>query len=130
MPNITFYAPQFLHEQLQQRGLGRGENTIRRDLERYYTLIDIATQRVQQMLSQNELDLLRDALNGTEVQPELVRYLPQALVDAVGDARHDGLCEKWGVDAHALAEKLSKLSLLEAVALVDSIERFWESQRE
>jgi hypothetical protein len=125
MPNITVYFPNTIKRELDSRGLGNGENVVARDLERYYTLL----AQAKPALTEQEMNLLRDTFNGVLVQAELVPFLPRVLADAVAEARADGLDEKWGVDADALAEKMLNLSTVQALALVDSIEQFWESQR-
>jgi hypothetical protein len=127
MPNLTAYIPAPVLAELKKRGLGSGENVVRRDLERYYALLSIAMQRVS--LTQQELNLLCDVLNGVEIHTGLLPYLPQVLADAVGDARKDGYDEKWGVDTDALAEKIRSLSVLDALAIVDAVEQFWESRQ-
>lgn len=130
MPNITFYAPVDLEQRLRQRGLGNGGNVVARDLERYYDLIAVAAQTVRGQLSEEEFNFLCDALHGLDVPRELLPHLQQVVLGAVGDARADGLDERWGVDAEALAEKLSSFSRRELIALLDEVEQFWESQRE
>lgn len=127
MPNLTVYFPEQLHQQLRQRGLGDGENVVKRDLERYYALLELSLKRVA--FSEAEWDYLRDAMNGIIFSQELIPYLPRALADSVKDASFDGLGEKWGVDVDALVEKILRLSPTEALAVVDAVECFWEGQK-
>lgn len=79
MPNLTVYFPEQLHQQLRQRGLGDGENVVKRDLERYYALLELSLKRVA--FSEAEWDYLRDAMNGIIFSQELIPYLPRALPD-------------------------------------------------
>ncbi|GIV22171.1 MAG: hypothetical protein KatS3mg023_3922 [Armatimonadota bacterium] len=120
----------YLHDAVQSEALRRGhgnrENVVNRDLSRYYTLLRVCLGAVA--LSDQEWDYLRDALNGTIFSAELIPYLPHALADAVKDASFDGLGEKWGVDANALAGKILELSPAEALAVVDAVECWWEAQ--
>lgn len=127
MPNINIYLPASIHEVLKKRGLGSGENIIKRDLERYYTLLEHSLKRVS--ISEREWDYLRDALNGTIFTPEIIPYLPRALADAVKDSAFDGIGEKYGVDVDALLEKILNLSPSEALAVVDAVECWWEQQK-
>ncbi len=94
----------------------------RRDLERYYALLDHELARVE--LSEAEASLICDALNGTLMDPHSYRLLWAEVADAV---RLDGLDAKWGVDGDALVERLRALSPGAMMAVVDAVERFWLS---
>lgn len=124
--NVYIYPD--LEHQLRERGYGKGEeNVVARDLTRYYELLRLALKRVH--LTAKEWNFLYDALNGMMVTTELLPYLPQAIAQAAVDASYDGFAEKWDVDVEELYAKLSHMTPLEAVAVVDAVERFWEHQR-
>ncbi len=127
MPNVNIYLPAELFSHLRRRGLGSGENIIRRDIERYYALLEHSMQRVS--FTPQEWDYLRIALHGTIFDQHIVPYLPRAIADAVKDASFGGLGEKLGVDVYALIEKILNLSHCEALAVIDAIECFWEGQK-
>lgn len=90
----------------------------RRDLERYYKLLDLHRPR----FTEAEACLIMDAYNGTLIESELCRYPWIQVKDAI-DVR--GLDAKWGVDAEALLAKLLDLTPAEGMSLLDAFERFW-----
>jgi len=94
---------------------------VRRDLERYYTLLASAESELDFSLS--ELQCIYDICNGTMFEPALVDPLVSANVeDAFCHADYD---KKWKVDKQALITKLKALTPLQSWALVTKIERFW-----
>jgi hypothetical protein len=92
--------------------------TVRRDLTRYYFLLP----RALPTFSDAEASLIVDALNGTIFHPETIGLLWAEIDEAV---RNAGLAEKWRVDGAALVSRLRDLSFVEALAIVDAVERFW-----
>jgi hypothetical protein len=91
-----------------------------RDLERYYTLLDLALTQVQ--LSDGEASLIVDAMNGTLINLQAAQLLPAEIEDAIA---LDSLDRKWEVDGAALVAKLQGMSLLQRMAICDAVERFW-----
>lgn len=80
-------------------------------------------------LSEAEMNLVRDALNGAWLvdRPEGIQTMLWAEVtDAIKLNQAD---TKHGVDGAALVEKLRGLTYAQAVALVDSVERWWLEDR-
>jgi hypothetical protein len=76
--------------------------------------------------SEAEWNLLRDACNGWATTSEPPEILVQGLKLQVADViANDFLDSKWQVDKDMLAEKLHKLTPLQAIAVVESIERWW-----
>ncbi len=102
---------------------GRGEQAglvAKRDLERYYHLLDHELRRIN--LTEGEAMLLCDACNGLIFEPYSIPLLWANVDDAI---RLDGLDAKWHVDGPELVAKLRALTRGQAFAVVDAIERFW-----
>lgn len=115
-----FELEAFLKERVEP---GRSINqVVARDIERYYQALDLA--RAQVDLTQGEASLIVDALNGTFIDMNAMQFLAMEIEDSLAD----GLAEKWGVDGLALVQKLKTYSLLQKMAIVDSIERFWKGE--
>lgn len=110
---------------LDERGDNRSEG-IRRDGLRYYRLLADTRRVLRDQFTEPELALLCDACNGWCIlSPEDCRSIDHQVADA---CRLDRLHEKWGVaDPLNLVARLRGLTLLEAVALCDAIERFWHA---
>ncbi len=103
-----------------------GENrsgTISKMLSRYlYTLAD-SRRRLREMLSDAEMSLILDTLNGTGFFDE---HAPIFIDAEISDAISlDHLDEKWSVDGPALIAKLRTLSYADKLAIVDASERWW-----
>lgn len=94
---------------------------VARDVQRYYDLLALALAQVQ--LSMGEASLIVDALNGS-VRDE---HLAQALDYEISDSLQDGLAEKWKIDGPALVAQIRGWSLLQRMAVVDGVERFWSN---
>lgn len=92
------------------------------DLERYYTLLSASVP----MFKFEEVMLLVDALNGTIHEAHSIRLLWAEIADAI---KYDKIDEKWAVNGSDLIERLRDLSLGETYALVDAIERIWNSPK-
>lgn len=52
-----------------------------------------------------------------------------AWAEVVDADRLDGLGEKWGVDAAALADRMQRMSAGAQVALAEVVERFWQHRQ-
>ena len=72
-----------------------------------------------------EACLIVDSLNGSIMDANTAQVLWAGIADSI---RLDGLDKKWDVDGPALVEKLQGLNVLQAMALVDAAERFWEME--
>ncbi|MEW8957836.1 MAG: hypothetical protein AB2448_01800 [Moorella sp. (in: firmicutes)] len=118
---IAIYIPDHLLAEISTRGDNRS-GIISRDLERLYTLYRRALAQVT--LSVEEACLIVDALNGAKFEADTARLLWAEIEDA---CNLDHLDEKWQVDGQALVQKLRELNEIQALALVDAAERFWEA---
>mgnify|MGYP005836664335 CR=1 FL=1 len=96
--------------------------TARRDLERYYALLDAELARLE--LSEAEAGLVMDALNGTLFEPHGLGQLWAEVAVAI---HYGDLGTKHGVDTAALIDKLRSLTPGQAAAMVDAAARFWQS---
>ena len=90
-----------------------------RDLGRYYDALALALAQVQ--LTREQALLLIDALNGTFIDLTTAQMLHYEIADALGD----GLAEKWRTNGPALVETVRAWSLLQRLAVLDAIERWW-----
>jgi hypothetical protein len=94
----------------------------KRDLERYYALLEAELSRLK--FTEAEASLLCDACNGLWVDsPRSVPLLWAEVQDAC-DLSHLHL--KWEVDPVALVAKLRAASPSQVWALIDAIEQFWK----
>ncbi len=118
---IAIYLPDPLLAEVSSRGDNRS-GIISRDLERLYTLYRRALAQVP--LTVEEACLIVDALNGAKLEADTARLLWAEIEDA---CHLDHLDEKWQVDGRALVQKLRELNEIQAMALVDAAERFWEA---
>lgn len=94
---------------------------VARDVQRYYDLLALALAQVT--LAAGAASLIVDALNGS-VRDE---HLAQMLDYAIADSLEDGLAEKWQIDGPALVATIRAWSLLQRMAVVDAVERFWSN---
>lgn len=113
---------------LAARGAGDGDGdrsaTIRTILARY----DEVCRRELPDLSESELSLCRDSLNGVifdEDNPASVSWVVLNVADSI---RAGNLAAKWSVDARKLIAKLNATTYTQRLALVDDAERFWVQQ--
>ncbi len=121
---IAIYLPDSLLNELSARGDNRS-GTISRDLERLYTLYNRALATVS--LELNEAYLIVDALNGVLMDANNAKLLWAEIEDAI---KLDHLDQKWQVDSKALVEKLRNLNEIQAMAIIDAAERFWQAQKD
>lgn len=121
---ITVRFGNMLAAALDARGDNRAE-TIRRDLARYYDLLYRTRRDLAGRFSAGECGALVDANNGTIFEPWSIPLL----YTNVEDSEPDGLYEKWGIDGPGLVLKLQSLSLVEAHAIVDAVERWWRDDQ-
>lgn len=127
-PRIAFRVQPELMDQAEARAgtgiVGSASEAARRDLERYYLLLERELALVA--LSEAEWNLLRDASNGVIWEPwSAATMLWANTEDAI---RLDGLDEKWSVDGEALVRKLRNLSAGAVWAVIDAVERWWAEQ--
>jgi hypothetical protein len=126
MGPVYLRLPAPLEAELERRGeLERGgaADIVRRDLARYYQLLREEERRLP--LSEQEWNLLRDALNGVLFDAIAWRFLDHEIADAI---RLNRLDAKWGVDGSALIETLRTLCPGQTLAAVDAVERWWRDQ--
>ena len=118
---VSIYLRPALETELEARGDNRN-HVIHRDLERLYTLYRLALREMK--LTLPEAWFIVDMLNGSLVDAYSAGLLWASAEDACA---LDGLDKKWQVDGKAFVEKLKALSPVQALALVDAAERFWQA---
>lgn len=101
---------------------GNRSGTLAAMLERYARVCE----RCQPELSEPEMNLCRDVLNGTWLVDSPCSWALASIEDAIS---MDGYDQKWGVDGAALLRRLRGLDEAGWTALVDSVERWWQSGR-
>lgn len=104
---------------------GSANLTARRDLERYYSALRYALASVE--LAEGEAKLVCDALNecweaGVTTPSEARAHLSLEVEDAI---RLHGAAKKWGVDSDKLRSTIAHLDDVQALAVMDAVERFW-----
>ena len=118
---VSIYLRPELEAEIEARGSNRN-HIIHRDLERLYTLYRLALREVK--LTLPECWFLVDMLDGSLMDANTAGLLWAEAEDAIA---LDGLDTKWQVDGKALVKKLKALSHVQALALVDAAERFWQA---
>lgn len=118
-------TPVFEDSKLKTALLQRGEiaSTVGlRDLNRYYTLLNY--HLLELTLTTGEANLICEVLKGYQFETdfEQARTIWQRIDTAIGQ---DHLDSKWSVNREALIRKLQGLTHLQAVALIDAVERYW-----
>jgi len=103
----------------------RGENVSTvglRDLKRYYVLLN--HHLLELSVTVNEANLTCEALKNYrfEDDPEQARTLWKRVDNAI---QQEHLDQKWSVNSKTFIRKLQSLTNLQAVALVDAVERYW-----
>ena len=97
--------------------------SVDRCLSRYFGLLARGRRELAAILSDNEVALILDTLNGTLMSDEhSAAFIPAEVSDAI---RLNHLDEKWEVDGKALMIKLSGLNHWLLTALADASERWW-----
>lgn len=125
-PMIQFRAQAELAAPLTARSSGDEAKdlslTARRDLTRYYALLEADLATVARRLTPHEVLAICDILTGTHIDDALltVRHLDHE----IADAEEDGIGQKWEVDLTGLAATVKALSPSVKLALVDAIERW------
>lgn len=122
VPELTSIRLGEIRDEVSAR-LGRLGVTevMKRDLKRYYEGVADTLARLH--LTEPEASLICDALNGTWLQESVAaRHLWAEVEDAIQLNRLD---RKWSVEGPSLVERLRGLTLAQAWAVVDAVERFW-----
>lgn len=113
---IAFHAADLI-DALKQRNPDSPSLAAKRDLERYYTLLEDALPTLD--LSEAEALLIFDALNGVKFSTETIQLLRYNVADGI----EERLDQKWGVNGKALLQKLKSYNHTQLFALADAIEQ-------
>lgn len=96
---------------------------INKQLDRYFSLMDRARRELRSILSDKEIGLILDALNGTGFFDTFsIYFVGMEITDAIN---MDELDKKWEVDGAALKQKMEVLTDAQKVALVDAVGVWW-----
>lgn len=96
---------------------------VNKALERYEAILERGRSHLLEILSENEMALIMDVLNGVMFSDTISIHMVYAEVE--DGISMDGLDQKWNIDGKALSEKIKNLEYAEKVALVDAAERWW-----
>lgn len=122
LKKLSVTVPDKLLEQIELRGDNKSA-VVSRDLDRLYSLYKRALLQVG--LTVDEACFIADMLNGVVTTADTARLLWAGAQDAI---ELDKLDEKWNVDGPALVEKLRNLNEIQAMAVIDAAERFWQKR--
>lgn len=80
--------------------------------------------------TENEMNLIYDSMNGI-LQDLTGNYWKKIIISGIGDAiNYCNLDTKWDVDKNFLSTKLSSLTDLKMLELLEMVMRFWEIEEE
>lgn len=114
-----------LEDTIGANGGGRGlSHRLSQMADRY---AEILRRSPPPALSDAEMNAVRDALNGTLHEPAAL--IRGSIWMGVEDCLLDGLAEKWAIDGGALVERLKAMTFAQEVALVETVEAWWSTQR-
>ena len=120
---LSISLPDSVTKELEIRSSGNISGTIAQQIERYTMSLFQARLGLREKLSEPEMGLILDTLNGTMfIDTFSPAFIAQEIADAV---RYDRSDEKWECDGEALIAKMAKFSYAENLAIVDAAERFW-----
>ena len=124
---FSFTAPDELGGEVESRTAdGHSPHaTARRDLVRYYEALRYELADIE--LTESEAGLLCDALNGCWLLDVTTPSQARAhlLMESEDHVRLNGAAKKWGVDWDHLRDTLHTLTSVQALAVLDAVERFW-----
>jgi hypothetical protein len=113
-----------LHSRVQGGDLPGG---LSRHLERTVACYEHACRASLPDLTPRQWQALRACLNGIwDWEPRLIT--PHRLAAEVRDSAGRADAESWGTDLEALALALSRMTTAEAVAIAESVSRWWQRE--
>jgi len=118
---ISVHIEVKLDQGLLSRGSNRSE-VLNRDLGRLYDIYRYELSAME--FSPGEARLLAETLKYWHPDAGMARHLWNVVDDAI---RLDRVDEKYGTDGQALVKKLRGLSISQALAITDAIERYWQA---
>lgn len=102
-------------------------SAIETSLERYFLLLQNAFREARKEFSKEEKAFIMEMLNGVHYDSTSDGYR-QLWIRAEEMIKYEELDKKWKVDGVLLVEKLRNLSADKCLAIVDRVERYWQSQ--
>ena len=117
---LSISLPDNVTKELEIRSSGNISGTIAQQIERYTMSLFQARLKLRDVLTEAEMGLILDVLNGIFIVSPA--YIIQEIADAV---RYDRSDEKWECDGEALIAKMAQFTYAENLAIVDAAERFW-----
>lgn len=122
---ISVSLPSELLDEIGLRDDGEGRSgTIANCLSRYFAALQMARRGLSKLLSDDEVSLILDVLNGVAFHDQ---YGYQMIFAEVADGIElNKLDKKWKVNGKSLVAKVQGLNFCESVALADASERWWK----
>jgi hypothetical protein len=118
--DVVQFKPGALIDEISARGVPN--QICKRDLARYYALLDRSLRKVH--LTEAEALLICDALNSRRFDEHSCEHVRMCIRETM---RFDELDKKWGVDVESFNAKLEEMTSSRLLALVDAAERFWRN---
>jgi len=115
---ISIYAAEPVEAVLKLHQDDTLSSRINSVCERYLFLIN--STHLTTTFSSAELNSFVDCCLSTAFPP--AAFIPGTVLADFADSLIDGLEEKWGINGTEVAEKLSRLSMTEEMALIEYIE--------
>ena len=84
-------------------------------------------ERVEKLFNDSEWNALRDMLNGTINEPATL--IAGSLAQGWADSLHDGIADKWSVDAFEMTRRIEMLTFPQQIAVIEAVEAWWRQQR-
>ena len=120
---LSISLPDNVMTELEMRSSGNISGTIAQQIERHMMNLFQARLGLREKLTDPEMGLILDVLNGTAF---IDTFSPAFIIHEVADSiRYDKSDEKWACDGEALIAKMAKFTYAENLAIVDAAERFW-----
>lgn len=113
---------------VQARSEDNFSGALNQTVERYEEILKQARAQLLELLTEKEMALILDVLNGTLfTEPISIHMVYGEVEDGIN---MEGLDQKWEINGKELIEKTRNLNYAEKVALVDATERWWASTGE
>jgi len=130
--NISYRADEKLIGEIEQRTNERRaevetrHKTARAMAERFVFCMEKGLENVA--LTEGEAHVILSAHNGIEYHDFEARV--RTGIWAEVETAEDGLFDHWGVKRKVVVRKLKELGLVERLAVLDAVDRFWNAEDE
>lgn len=128
--DVDFRPGIVLEDKLKERNPEHPGEMARRDLNRFYALIDYGLLNID--ITVEEACMICEALNGTlfDYRASVIDTLRIGIADYFNYNPYDSLGNNRSTEVVTLVEKISKYDMIQCAAIVDASERFWMQSEE